>query len=127
MTKHRLFAIANAMLIHIHRLPVQVSLGVYAWEKQAPRRVWADICVEFDGTRAAASDDVADTLDYVEIEAWVLKIAQARHYNLLESLVDTIGKAILALPLVQEVTVELFKDGALAHAESVSVVGSYRK
>jgi len=114
------------MKLHIQRLPVQVHLGVYAWEKQAARPVLIDLRVRFDGAKPAQSDALADALDYVAVEQCALRTAQARHYELLESLVAAVGTAVLALPGALEVEVEIHKPGALEHAESVSISEVYR-
>lgn len=115
------------MEIHIHRLPADVSLGVYDWEKRAPRRVVIDVWLRVDGTAAAASDSLEDTIDYAGVEQTILRVAGLKHYQLVETLAAAIGQALLAEPLLQEVTVRIEKPGALAQAESVFITETYKR
>lgn len=113
------------MHLHIQSLEITASIGVYDWEKRAPRPLLAHISIAYDASAAVASDDINDALDYAHIAARVAETAKARHYNLLETLVQAVGRAVLEIPRVAEVEVEITKPGALPGAAMVSAKGMF--
>lgn len=106
------------MLLHIKNLSIPVSIGAYEWERHHPRRLRLDVWAEYDGNASAASDLLADAVDYAALERHVIAAAQSRHFALLEALISAVGEAVLEHPQVERVTVEVEKTGVLAHAES---------
>ena len=112
------------MIIKINNMRLPVVIGVYDWEKQNPQLIRADIELEFDGSSAGISDDVGDTIDYATL-AWRIEAkAGEGSYNLLETLAEKILDVILDDDRVLSATVALEKAGAIASAQSVSVVAS---
>ena len=74
-----------------------------------------------DCARAAASDDVAATLDYKQVAKRVLGFVEASEFQLVETLAHRLALVILqdfALPWVR---VSLNKPGAIRHSRDVGV------
>lgn len=114
------------MKIHLKNMHIAVSLGVYEWEKHGARDVVVQLEIDYDSGQSFASDAIEDTLDYAMLERRVIDVAQAKHYNLVETLVVAIGKAALAMPRVREVTVEVEKPGALKHAQGITIRETFK-
>ena len=110
--------------VRIRKLQLSVFLGVYAEEQLAPRPVVADIELGLDLSRAAASDDLADTVDYDALTQAVRAACCAgnpvKRYALVERLAGEIADICLAFdPRIETVRVTVGKPGAVAGAETV--------
>ncbi len=74
------------MYYHLKDLRVPALLGVYESEKKEPQEILVNIFFSFVATKAAQTDDLADTVDYALIQAQVRSICLSEHYQLLEKL-----------------------------------------
>ena len=110
--------------VRIRKLQLSVYLGVYAEEQAAPRLAVADIELGLDLSRAAANDDLTDTVDYDLLSRTISNAAcaPAKRYALVERLADEIAALCLAFdPRIETVRVTVGKPGAIAGAETVEV------
>ena len=99
----------------IRGLELQCVVGVHDWERLMPQRVVVDIELRGDFSAAAGSDSLADAVDYREVCARAVEVAEEEEYRLLETLADRIARAVLAVnECIAEVTVGVFKPLALA-------------
>jgi FolB domain-containing protein len=87
----------------IERLEFQGYCGVSDNEREAPQPMAVDLELTLDMTRAAATDDLHDTVDYIQITEQVLAIAQTERFRLLETLAERLAQAILDGFAVSEV------------------------
>src|SRR5262245_49522059 len=102
--------------IQIRGIQVAAALGVSAGERALRRPVEIDLDLVCDLARSAASDELADTIDYVAVWEIVARTA-AGECRLVEALAERICSALLAaLPAVQEVQIELRKIAPLPGA-----------
>lgn len=83
--------------------------GVTEEERRKGQRISADIEVSLNISKAAASDRLEDTVDYVDVYNRVVSTGMKEEYHLLETLGDRICREILANYNVKEVTVRLRK------------------
>lgn len=86
--------------------------GVYDEEKRVGQNFLVDFTLRTDTRRAAESDDVIDTVHYGEAAELVAGIVGGEPVDLLETLVQRIADALLALPLVEGVRVTVHKPDA---------------
>ena len=115
------------MIIRLKNLRVRTTVGVYDRERQRKRDVLISAELHFDGDKAAASDDLRDTVDYKALRDRIVQAVEGADCRLLEALAGKVLKIVLSEPRVTEATVRLDKPGALRGAESVSVTCSGRK
>lgn len=90
-----------------------VHLGVPPHERSVAQEVVADLEVEFDISRAGATDHFADTVDYASIHAAAREAATAQPYSLVETMAESIARAVLARHPVVSVRVLIRKPAAL--------------
>ena len=110
------------MMIEIKQLSLNASVGVHAWEQNNPRQLLVDVRLFFDGSAAAQSDDVRDTVDYTQVEALLETLFVQTHWNLLERLAQTSADALLReFALLNKVELAIHKGGALRFAPAVAV------
>jgi len=67
-------------------LEIPFYLGVYASEKTGPQTLKVSLIFEADSKGASASDNLADAIDYAQIENYLRSFSATKHYNLLEHL-----------------------------------------
>ena len=107
--------------IFVRNLALEALVGVFPHERLAKRSVLVNLVWSSDVSRAAASDDLHDAVDYAAVcEAVRIRVGQSSFY-LIESLASCIADTVLAFPGVVEVTVTLDKPAAIEGCESVAV------
>jgi 7,8-dihydroneopterin aldolase/epimerase/oxygenase len=81
--------------------------GVYDFERAAGQDFVVDVALELDLGKAAASDDVADTVHYGELAERLVAVVTGEPVNLIETLADRLLTVCLAdeRVAVAEVTV----------------------
>ncbi len=107
--------------IHIQDLRLRGMIGVADWEKKARQDIVINLTLEHDQAAAAASDDVADTVDYRAIRDRIVAYVESTPHELLESLAEHLAAMVLEDPQVQAVRVRVDKPAALRFADSVAV------
>jgi len=86
--------------------------GVSLEERMEPQPFEVDVVLHLDLTRAGASDELADTVDYSTIFDGVAGIVEGRSFRLIEALAAAIGDTVLASHAVAEVEVAVRKPRA---------------
>lgn len=76
------------IFIRDFRLPV--SIGIHDFEKKKPQTVVVNVELMLGPSRKALNDRVANVLNYDMVHDGILAIAQSRHFNLQETLVEAI-------------------------------------
>ena len=102
--------------IQLWGIQVPAALGVTEAERLLRRPVEIDLELETDLYRAAASDDLPDTVDYVAVFEVISRIA-GREHHLVETLAERICEALLsAFPRVDQVRIDARKVAPLPGA-----------
>lgn len=70
--------------------------GVAPEERGEPQPFEVDLVLRLDLARAAASDELADTVDYAAAFEVARRIVEGRSFHLLEALAGAIADAVLA-------------------------------
>jgi len=86
--------------------------GVYEHERREGQEFVADVELELSLARAAATDDVADTVHYGDLAERVAGVLTGEPVDLLETLAQRIVDVAFAFPLVDAVTVTVHKPQA---------------
>lgn len=95
--------------VELRGLRLLVTVGVLDHERTGPQPVEVDLDVACDLAAAAASDDLADTVDYGTLCDAVAAVAGARPYLLLEALAGAIADVVLGTDGVSGVEVTVRK------------------
>jgi dihydroneopterin aldolase len=103
-------------------------IGVSDRERAAPQDVLVDLDVKVDFAKAAASDALADTVDYRRLARRVIEAGEQSRCTLVETLASRLCRLVLdEFPSVEDVRLELEKPGALSSADSVRAVVAARR
>jgi dihydroneopterin aldolase len=107
--------------IFLHGLEVECIIGFIEWERRTKQTVVIDVEMPVDCARAAASDDVADTLDYKKVAKRLIAFVSASDFRLVETLAHRAAVLILAEFGVEWVRLSVNKPGAIRGSKDVGV------
>lgn len=109
-------------LIMLRGVALQALIGVYDWERTAPRPLTVDLALGVDLAPAGDSDAVADTVDYAAVTALLETVCAAEQPQLLEALAARLVRALLeTFQTVQAVTLTVHKPGILPQVQDVAI------
>ena len=115
------------MIIKIKNLHAKTIIGVYDWEKEVERELLINIDIEIDGTKAVATDNVDNTVNYYTLSLEIMeKISQTR-FVLLEKLVAHVLDIVMLNPLVLRAKVEIDKGDIVKGVDNVSVIDERKR
>ena len=109
-------------IVYINDLRIDTVVGIFDWERQVRQTICIDLEMATDIRRAAASDDIRDTLDYKAVSDRLIAFVEAAEFELVESLAEEIARIVREEFRVPWVRLRLGKPGALTAARDVGLV-----
>jgi 7,8-dihydroneopterin aldolase/epimerase/oxygenase len=109
-------------IVFLRDLKVDAVIGIYEWERRIRQKLYLDIDMATDISRAAATDDVELTLNYKDISKRVTAFVQDSDCALVETLAERIAQLIRDEFGVVWVRLKLNKKGAVRGATDVGVI-----
>lgn len=122
-----------ALLLHCRRLfirrhEVLARIGVHAFEKVAPQRLWIDVDLYVPyHTTTPNQDHLEEVVDYDFIRAVVAERIARGHIGLQETLCDELARELLKHPGVRAVRLSTCKPDVYPDSEAVGVEVFYAK
>ena len=107
--------------ILVKDLHLRCVIGANDWERKVQQDVLINVEVEADLRPAAASDDLADALDYKTIAKRIISMVETSEFFLVEALAEEIARLCLEDERARSARVRVEKPGALRFARSVGV------
>ncbi len=108
--------------IFLSALKVDTIIGIWEWERRIRQTVIIDLEMSADIATAAATDDVADTLNYKSVAKRVQEFVAESSFQLVETLAERIAAIIRDEFGVAWVQVRVNKPGAIRGSKSVGVL-----
>ena len=108
-------------IVFIEDLRIDTVIGIYDWERRVRQTLSFDIEMAFDNTRPAASDDIADTLNYKDVSKRLIAYVGESSFGLVETLAERCAAIIREEFGVAWVRLKLSKPGAVRGAKAVGV------
>ena len=108
--------------VFIEALEIECVIGIYDWERKIRQPVVLDIEMDFDNRVPAASDAIADTLDYKAVSKRLIEFVGGSSFGLVEALAEHCCRIILDEFDVSRVRLKLSKVGAVRGARAVGVI-----
>ena len=109
-------------IIFLRGLKVETLIGIYDWEREIRQTVVIDLEMATDIRRAAATDDIAYTLDYKAVSKRVMQFVETSEFFLVETLAEKITALIREEFAVPWVRLTLNKKGAISGASDVGIL-----
>ncbi len=108
--------------VFIEGLEIEALIGIYDWERRVRQPLQIDLEMAFDNRVPAASDAIADTLDYKAVSKRLIAFVSQSAFGLVETLAERCAALILDEFAVSHVRLKLSKPGAVRGARAVGVV-----
>ena len=108
--------------IFLHDLRIETVVGIWDWERKIRQTVSIDLEMGADIRRAAANDDIENTLNYKLVAKRVQQFVADSEFQLVETLAEKTAEIILQefdMPWIQ---VRVSKPGAIRNAKNVGVL-----
>jgi dihydroneopterin aldolase len=109
-------------IIFLDELKVDTIIGIWDWERRIRQTVIIDLEMSADIAKAAATDDVADTLNYKSVAKRVQTFVADSSFQLVETLAERIAAIIREEFEVAWVKVRVNKPGAIRGSKAVGVL-----
>jgi dihydroneopterin aldolase len=109
-------------IVFIRGLNLDTIVGIHDWERHTPRPVVIDLEMASDVSRGAATDRIADALDYDAITRRLTRFVGESRFQLIETLAEgcvTILREDFQVPWVR---LTLHKPDAVGEGVDVGVV-----
>lgn len=108
--------------IYLHDLAVDCVIGAWDWEREITQTVYISLDMGWDISKAAASDDLVDTLSYKDVSKAVSAMVVERKFMLVEAMAEEIAQLLLREFQVPWCRVKINKKGAVRGAQDVGVI-----
>ena len=108
--------------VFIEGLQADAVIGIHDWERRIRQTLRLDLELGFDNRVPAASDAVADTLDYDAISRRLTTFIEASSFGLVETLAERCAAILQDEFGVAWLRLRLAKPGAVRNAVAVGVI-----
>lgn len=98
--------------VFLEKLSIKGKHGVHAHEREIEQEFLIDIAASFDTRKAAASEDLKDTLDYSRFRTIAIDTVSRNSFFLIETLAERIAQQILEDDRIASVSVTVRKPAA---------------
>ncbi len=109
-------------IIYLRELRVAAVIGIYEWEQRIRQTVVIDLEMAADIRAAAATDSIAQTLNYKAVAERVTGFVEATRFQLIETLAEHIADILLNEFKIPWIKVSVSKPGAIKGSRDVGVV-----
>jgi dihydroneopterin aldolase len=82
--------------VSIRDLRVPAVIGVHDWEREIEQTLIVSVEMEADVRQAAASDDLADALDYSAVAETITAVVREGRFRLIETAAEQVAGRLLA-------------------------------
>jgi dihydroneopterin aldolase len=111
--------------VFIRQLEVSTYIGTHDWEQAKRQTVWLDLELPTCIDEPAASDDLADALDYEKIASEVKALLEASRFQLLESMAKAVANYLFHQWDVIDAEIRITKPKALKSVAAVGVTHTF--
>lgn len=105
--------------IFLNNLDIDTIIGIYDWERETLQTLSFDLEMDWNISKAAKSDDIADTLDYGAIATSIVDFVEASRYQLIETLAEDLCALLLSNYPIPKIKLTLSKPVAL-HGQNIA-------
>lgn len=108
-------------IIFLQDLRVETIIGIYEWERNVKQTISIDLEMATDIAKAAASDQIDDTLNYKAVAKRLIAFIEESEFQLVETLAERIASIVLEEFEVAWLRLCVHKPGAVRGAKDVGV------
>ena len=108
--------------IFLKELTTETVIGIFDWEREVKQTIAIDLEMSADIRKAAASDNVDDTLNYKSVAKRLTQFVSESEFQLVETLAEKVAQLILDEFQVPWIRLKLNKSGAIRGASGVGIL-----
>jgi dihydroneopterin aldolase len=109
-------------IVFLRDLQIDTVIGIYDWERNIQQTVVLDIEMSADIAKAAATDQIEDTLDYKAVAKRMIQFVGGSQFMLVETLAERCSDIIREEFGVAWLRLSINKKGAISGATDVGVI-----
>lgn len=109
-------------IVYLHGLKIDAVIGIFDWERRVKQAIILDLDMASDIRKAAASDDIADTLDYKAVAKRLTDFVGSSSFQLVETLAERVAEIVLTEFNITWLRLRVNKKGAVRGAVDVGVI-----
>ncbi|MCB1772608.1 MAG: dihydroneopterin aldolase [Gammaproteobacteria bacterium] len=109
-------------IVFLRDLRIDTVIGIYGWERRTRQTLIFDLEMSADIARAAATDNIEDTLNYKSVAKRLIQFVGDSEFQLVETLAERCVEIIREEYGVRWVRLTLNKKGAVRGATDVGVI-----
>ena len=108
--------------IFLSEMKIETTVGIWEWEKRIKQQVIIDIEMSADIKKAAATDQIEDTLNYKAVAKSVRKLVEESSFQLVETMAEKISELVIGEHNVSWVRIKVNKPGAIRGSKGVGII-----
>ncbi len=108
-------------IVFISDLRIETIIGIYDWERKVKQTLSVDLEMGADILRAAATDDIEDTLNYKAVSKRLTEFIGKSEYQLVETLAEKVAEIVIGEFNVPWLRLTVHKPGAVRGSRDVGV------
>lgn len=108
--------------IYLEDLRIEAVIGIWEWERRVRQIISLDLELGTDAKRAAATDQIADALDYKAISKRLVSAVEQSEFRLVETLAETLARIVITEFHVPWLRLTVSKPGAIEGSRNVGVI-----
>lgn len=109
-------------IVYIRDLKIETVIGIFDWERRIRQTVSLDLEMATDIRKAAASDDIKDTLDYKAVAKRLIAFVGESEFLLVETLAEKVAAIVRDEFQVPWLRLRLSKPGAVRGSQDVGII-----
>jgi dihydroneopterin aldolase len=109
-------------IVYIRDLKIETVIGIFDWERRIRQTVSIDLEMATDIRKAAATDDIADALDYKAVAKRLIAFVGESQFLLVETLSEKVAEIVMTEFNVPWLKLRLSKPGAVRGSQDVGII-----
>ena len=109
-------------IIYLNDLEIETIIGIFDWERRVKQKVRLNLEMGADVRKAAATDQIEDTLNYKSVAKRLIEFVEQSEFQLVETLAEHVANIIINEFNIPWVRVKINKPGAVRYAGDVGVI-----
>ncbi|WP_069470007.1 dihydroneopterin aldolase [Candidatus Marithrix sp. Canyon 246] len=109
-------------IIFIRELEIETIIGIYDWERKIKQTLVFDLEMATDIRKAAATDNIDDTLNYKAVSKRLIDFVNGSEFLLVETMAERIAEIVLNEFSVPWLRLQVNKRGALTSSRDVGII-----
>lgn len=109
-------------ILYVQGVEVQATIGIEKWEQAIKQKIRFDLEMLTDAKLAAATDQIADSINYAVVTTKLIDYIEQSKFQLLETLAENCAQIVMTEFNVQGLRLRMSKPGIVRHSKDSGVI-----